>query len=71
MTNTASSNFDGAIPDRPQVGDMNPGDQAPPGTPGTGEDLCPVCGGSGKDEEQRPCINCGGSGKVIEAIGGA
>src|SRR5947199_303234 len=27
---------------------MAPGDQAPPGTPGTGEDVCPRCGGSGR-----------------------
>ncbi len=53
------------------TGDMNPGDQAPPGTPGTGEDICPECGGSGKDDQQRPCVNCGGTGKIIEAIGGA
>jgi hypothetical protein len=67
----ASSNNEGPVSDRPNMGDMNPGDQAPPGTPGTGEDLCPVCGGSGKDDQQRPCVNCGGTGKVIEAIGGA
>src|SRR4051812_31826773 len=24
---------------------MSPGDEAPPGTPGTGEDICPRCGG--------------------------
>ncbi|RYZ13060.1 MAG: hypothetical protein EOO24_01250, partial [Comamonadaceae bacterium] len=24
---------------------MAPGDEAPPGTPGTGENLCPACGG--------------------------
>jgi DnaJ-class molecular chaperone len=48
----------------------NPGDDAPPGTPGTGEDICPVCGGSGK-AENKPCTNCGGTGKVNEGIGGA
>lgn len=48
---------------------MNPGDQAPPGTPGTGENVCPVCRGSGRVEGQ-PCSNCGGSGKVIEELGG-
>ena len=26
----------------------NPGDDALPGTPGTGEDICPTCHGSGK-----------------------
>ena len=47
-----------------------PGDQAPPGTPGTGEAVCPKCGGSGRDGEQA-CANCDGSGKVIQGIGGA
>ena len=29
----------------------NPGDEAPAGTPGTGEDICPACSGSGKITE--------------------
>jgi len=49
---------------------MNPGDQAPPGTPGTGEDVCPKCGGSGR-LDQGECENCGGIGRVIRGIGGA
>jgi hypothetical protein len=48
---------------------LNPGDEAPPGTTGAGEDLCPVCGGSGR-ASGRDCPNCGGSGRVIEGIGG-
>ncbi len=48
---------------------MNPGDDAPTGTPGTGEDLCPDCGGSG-DLRGSPCPTCGGTGKVVEGIGG-
>ena len=36
--------------------EMGPGDEAPPGTPGAGENICPTCGGTGK---------------VIEEIGGA
>ena len=48
---------------------MNPGDVAPPGTPGTGEDVCPVCHGSGR-AAQGPCANCGGTGKVIKGIAG-
>jgi hypothetical protein len=49
---------------------MNPGDQAPPGTPGTGEDVCPRCGGSGR-LGAGACPDCGGSGKVNVGIGGA
>jgi RecJ-like exonuclease len=47
-----------------------PGDDATPGTPGTGEDICRECNGSGR-VGNRPCPNCGGTGKVIEGIGGA
>ena len=49
---------------------MNPGDQAPPGTPGTGENVCRTCKGSGRVGGTE-CPDCGGSGKVIEEIGGA
>ena len=49
---------------------MNPGDEAPPGTPGTGEAMCPVCAGSGRTAEGE-CENCGGTGRIIEGIGGA
>ncbi|MDB5512053.1 MAG: hypothetical protein JWR08_1536 [Enterovirga sp.] len=45
------------------------GDDAPPGTPGTGENVCPVCKGSGRAAEA-PCANCGGTGVVIEGIAG-
>ncbi|MBO9621193.1 MAG: hypothetical protein J7500_00630 [Sphingomonas sp.] len=48
---------------------MNPGDQAEPGTPGTGENLCPRCGGSGRLDGGE-CPECGGTGKVIQGIGG-
>ena len=49
--------------------DLNPGDEAAPGTAGTGEDLCPVCHGSGRQADAS-CGNCGGTGKVVRAIGG-
>jgi RecJ-like exonuclease len=49
---------------------MNPGDEAPPDTPGTGEDICPMCKGTGKIENGRECPNCGGTGKIIEGVGG-
>lgn len=48
----------------------NPGDDVPPGTPGTGENICRVCHGTGRVNDQE-CQNCGGTGKVIEGIGGA
>jgi RecJ-like exonuclease len=48
---------------------LNPGDVAEPGTPGTGEDVCPECKGSGQIDSA-PCPACGGTGKVIEGIGG-
>jgi hypothetical protein len=49
---------------------MNPGDVAPPGTPGTGEDVCRACNGTGK-VDGRACAECGGSGKIVEGVGGA
>lgn len=49
---------------------LNPGDEAAPGTPGTGEAICPDCQGKGR-RDGAPCPNCGGSGKVIRGVGGA
>ncbi len=49
---------------------MAPGDEAPAGTPGAGENVCRECGGSGRIGD-RTCETCGGSGVVIEEIGGA
>jgi DnaJ-class molecular chaperone len=50
--------------------DTNPGDEAAPGTPGTGENLCRHCNGTG-EHDGKTCPVCGGTGKVIEGIGGA
>jgi DnaJ-class molecular chaperone len=47
-----------------------PGDEAPPGTRGTGEKQCPDCGGSGR-KAGGACPTCGGTGKVTAGIGGA
>jgi hypothetical protein len=47
-----------------------PGDQAPVGTPSTGENVCPACGGSGRLGASR-CPDCEGTGVVIVGIGGA
>ena len=48
---------------------LSPGDEGAPGDPGTGENLCPDCDGSGR-LEGRACPTCDGTGKVIEGIGG-
>lgn len=53
-----------------EVTGMNPGDEALPGTPGTGEDTCPVCHGTGRAGASS-CRNCGGTGLIVEGIGGA
>ena len=46
------------------------GDDALPGTPGTGEDICPECRGSGKIGAAT-CQNCEGSGRIIKGVGDA
>ncbi len=53
-----------------QASGMNPGDDAPPGTPGTGEDICPQCSGKGKTRDGGECANCGGTGKVTKGVAG-
>ena len=49
---------------------LNPGDEAAPGTPGAGEDICEHCGGSGNMDSGVDCEECGGSGRVVRGIGG-
>lgn len=49
---------------------MAPGDEAPQGTPGTGENICPGCGGSGR-RGTGECPSCLGLGVVTVGIGGA
>ncbi len=49
---------------------LNPGDEAAPGTPGTGETFCPRCGGDGTLDGGQ-CPECGGTGQVTVGIGGA
>ena len=50
--------------------DLNPGDEAAPGTVGSGDDVCPVCSGSGKNASGGACPNCRGTGIITEGIGG-
>ena len=59
-----------AAENKPTTKQMNPGDQAPPGTPGTGENICPKCGGKGS-LGGNDCEYCGGTGRVTEGVGGA
>ena len=49
---------------------LNPGDDAPPGTPGTGEDVCPECSGKGALASGGKCPTCNGTGKVVTGIAG-
>ena len=49
---------------------MSPGDAAPFGTPGTGETMCPRCGGSGR-LGAGDCPDCGGTGRINVGMGGA
>ena len=61
----------GQTNDKPTSGaKVNPGDDAAPGTPGTGENLCRHCNGTG-EHDGSPCPVCDGTGKIIEGIGGA
>jgi hypothetical protein len=45
-------------------------DAVPPDAPGSGENLCRTCAGSGTVDTM-PCPDCGGTGTVTTAIGGA
>ena len=49
-----------------------PDDDPEQGKPGTGQDVCPDCKGTGKQTEKeavKPCECCDGTGKVIRGIG--
>ena len=63
----------GGAPSPVQVGgspELSPGDEAAPGTVGSGDDVCPVCAGSGKNAGGSACPNCRGTGIITEGIGG-
>jgi hypothetical protein len=53
-----------------RVNHLKPGDDAPPGTAGTGEDLCGDCDGTGIRKDGSECPTCEGTGRVIRGIGG-
>jgi hypothetical protein len=48
-----------------EVTGVNTGEEAPPGTPGTGEHICPACEGTGRLGRKR-CKTCGGAGRIID-----
>jgi hypothetical protein len=54
----------------PYPGQLAPGDEAAAGTEGTGEDICPQCGGRGHANGGE-CPACAGTGKVTKGIAGA
>jgi hypothetical protein len=69
----AGSQQSGGAPSPVQVGGtpgLSPGDEAAPGTVGSGDDVCPVCAGSGKNAGGGACPNCRGTGIITEGIGG-
>ena len=68
MTNTSDEQR--GDPQQPGTQAMSPGDEVPPGTPGSGENVCPDCGGTGL-RDGNECVTCGGTGVVTEAVGGA
>ena len=55
---------------QPTQAPMSPGDEAPPGTPGTAPNVCPRCGGNGR-VGGNVCENCQGTGQINVGIGGA
>lgn len=69
---SASDQPAGQAPGQPSAAQqpMRPGDEAPEGTPGTGEDVCPRCGGTGRLGASS-CPECEGTGRVTKGIGGA
>ena len=52
-----------------------PDDDPDPGTPGTGQDVCPECEGTAKQVDKatgkptkKSCERCDGTGKVIQGL---
>lgn len=66
MNHAPFADIDGNKPGVP----MSPGDEAAPGSTGTGEDICQECHGSGKLDNGSVCPSCDGTGYITEGIGG-
>jgi RecJ-like exonuclease len=62
---------DGTVQAGVNPGGKNPGDEVPPGSPDSGEAICPTCAGTGLNQGGRACGNCGGTGKITQLIGDA
>lgn len=56
---------------RQEAGDqmMAPGDEAPPGAPGTGEDICPKCAGSSSSWIRHASLRVSGRMGVLSGSG--
>ncbi len=67
---TTAAADNGGVMDREDREELHPGDEAPVGTPGAGENVCRTCSGTGLLDGQT-CATCGGTGVVLEEIGGA
>lgn len=71
---SAQERSEQSVPGAKDPSEVSPGsrrgDEAPEGTPGTGEALCRTCGGSGQLAGSEPCPDCGGTGRVTAGIGG-
>jgi hypothetical protein len=72
ITSDLANNFDPKNPTRHHT----PDDDPEPGTPGTGEDICPECHGTGKQMDKKtgkptdePCERCDGTGIITEGVG--
>jgi hypothetical protein len=48
-----------------EVAGVHSGDEAPPGTPGAGEHVCPTCAGTGR-VGRGTCKACGGTGRFVQ-----
>ena len=65
------ANTTGATPvQAPAATQMNPGDEVPPGSSQSAENICPACGGRGS-RDGKACETCGGTGRVVEIVGDA
>jgi DnaJ-class molecular chaperone len=54
----------------PEASGKRNGDEVAPGTPQSGEAICPACGGTGRIDD-KACPDCEGSGKIVALVGDA